>query len=353
MKGRHLGAALALAAVALPTLIAAPASAHTITGVKPTNYASEITSPQPAQPGVTVRLLDLGTRVRLTNTSNGDVVVFGYNSEPYLRVGPTGVFENRRSPATYLNRASSGAATTSTTLPPQADPAAPPEWHRTSTGHTVTWRDRRTRWEGPTPSSVRKYPHRRQVVASWTIGVQSSRGLTAVSGRIVWEPPPSALPWLALALTLVVTLAVAGTTRWWPAILSAALGLLVANDVIHSIAAVGAARDPVAIEVAKVLLGGFESTIAWAVALVAIPFVQQQRDGGVILGAAAATMLGLFRGITDTLGLGRSQIPFTLPSVVARAEVAVTLGLAVCLAVACTLVIMGRTKLPALRAGPS
>ena len=32
------------------------------------------------------------------------MVVLGYDDEPYLRVGPRGVFENVKSPATYLNR---------------------------------------------------------------------------------------------------------------------------------------------------------------------------------------------------------------------------------------------------------
>src|SRR2546421_5218325 len=101
---------------------ASPASAHTITGVAPTDYRSEILGVNPRLPGVSVRLLDLGNRVELTNTGAVDVVVFGYQGEPYLRVGPSGVFENRRSPSVALNRVTATRTSTSTTAvaPPSA-----------------------------------------------------------------------------------------------------------------------------------------------------------------------------------------------------------------------------------------
>ena len=121
---------------------AAPASAHTVTGVQPTNYRSDILAITPPTPGLGVRLLDLGRRVELTNRSRRDVIVLGYAREPYLRVGPAGVFENRRSPALYQNRVQV-SATTATTLPAIADPTAPPSWHKTSAGHTVRWKNSR------------------------------------------------------------------------------------------------------------------------------------------------------------------------------------------------------------------
>src|SRR3954464_11673141 len=114
---RRLGAAAAATIVLLVAAVAAaaPASAHTITGVAPTDYRSELTGVEPSVPGVRVELLDLGRRVRLTN-SGPEVVVLGYQGEPYLRVGPKGVYENTRSPSTYQNKVSvAGAATTNTT----------------------------------------------------------------------------------------------------------------------------------------------------------------------------------------------------------------------------------------------
>ena len=55
-------------------------------------------SPQPAD--VTVRVVENGSRVELRNSSDRDLVVLGYAGEPYLRIGPAGVFTNtdRRPP---------------------------------------------------------------------------------------------------------------------------------------------------------------------------------------------------------------------------------------------------------------
>ena len=41
---------------------ASPAGAHTVTGVAPTNYRSEVLGISPPLPGLKVRLLDLGRR---------------------------------------------------------------------------------------------------------------------------------------------------------------------------------------------------------------------------------------------------------------------------------------------------
>src|SRR5437764_8342928 len=94
---------------------ASPASAHTIIGVGPTDYRSEIAGVNPRLPGVSVRLLDLGNRVEVTNVGTVDVLVLGYYGEPYLRVGPAGTFENPRSPSVALNRVTANGATTPTT----------------------------------------------------------------------------------------------------------------------------------------------------------------------------------------------------------------------------------------------
>ena len=86
----------------------APASAHTASGPRPTNYLTTLGSISPRIPGVTVRVVELGNKLELTNRTRTDVVVLGYDGEPYLRVGPRGLYENLRSPATYLNRTRAG-----------------------------------------------------------------------------------------------------------------------------------------------------------------------------------------------------------------------------------------------------
>jgi hypothetical protein len=48
--------------------------------------------------------VDLGEKIELRNDGRRSVVVVGYEREPYLRITPAGVWENRRSPAVFLNR---------------------------------------------------------------------------------------------------------------------------------------------------------------------------------------------------------------------------------------------------------
>ena len=52
---------------------------------------------------MTVRILQFGDEFELVNETVTEVVVPGYSDEPYLRIGPDGVWRNANSPATYLN----------------------------------------------------------------------------------------------------------------------------------------------------------------------------------------------------------------------------------------------------------
>lgn len=332
--------ALTLGLLAIPTLLARPASAHTLTGVQPTNFKSELVSVLPELVGVSVDVLDLGRRIRLSNTGRVDVVVLGYSGEPYLRVGPAGVFENTHSPAVYMN-APSSPATTSTTLPRVADPSAPPSWRRISGGRSTTWHDRRTRWEGPSPDSVRRRPHERQVVSPWLIGVTRGREQGAITGRLVWVPPPSATPWLVLAA--FVAAATIGTlfTRRWAALMGAALVVLVLNDAVHTVASAGATHDGVGSVVFRVLVTGFYGTIAWVLGGLALQPLLQRRDLGVLLAGIAGFFVALLGGATDAAILGRSQLSFLWPADVARSEVALSLGLGVGLVVAAVWLFLG------------
>ena len=341
MRAGRLAFALLVAALALPTLLAEPASAHTVAGVQPTNYRSEIVSVEPAFAGVSVELLDLGRRVRLRNRATTDVVVMGYQGEPYLRVGRRGVFENVHSPAVYLNRAAVAPVTTSTTLPTLADAGAPPQWRRISRGTAATWRDRRTRWEGPNPPSVQRAPRQRQVVRAWIITVQRGTTAGAVTGRILWVPGPSAVPWLITAGALAALTFASAFTRRWGALLVVAVVVLVANDAVHSFAAAAATHDAVGRQLTTVLLVGFYGTIAWVVGLLSIRPLLQHRDMGALLAAITGFFLALLGGATDAAGLARSQLAIALPAAVARLQVATSLGLGVGLAGAAAWLFLG------------
>lgn len=334
MRARRLVVVLALPLLAVSSVLAEPASAHTLTGVQPTNYRSELVSILPALPAVTVEILDLGRRIRLTNRGHVDVIVNGYQGEPYLRVGPRGVFENVHSPAVYMNKPSPPYTTTSTTLPPVANPSARPSWHRISQGTTATWRDRRTRWEGPTPDSVRAAPGTRQVVSPWLVTVTRGSEQSALTGRILWVPPPNAIPWVLLAFAFAVATMALVFTRRWAQWLAAALLILVVNDVVHTLASAGATHDGVGSVLFRVFVSGFYGTIAWIVGALALQPLAARRDLGALLAGITGFFIAVLGGATDASALGRSQLSFLLPATVARFEVALSLGVGTGLVVA-------------------
>ena len=69
-----------LAVIAVVVGAPAPASAHTITGPRPTNYRTTLESITPRVPGLSVHVVDLGNKLELTNRTSHDVVVLGYNA---------------------------------------------------------------------------------------------------------------------------------------------------------------------------------------------------------------------------------------------------------------------------------
>ena len=140
----RLLAALTVVAGALG-LLATPVAAHNVSGVGSTNYLTTLDGLAPETAGISVAVLEKGSRIEVTNTNEDDVVVLGYEGEPYLRIGPDGVFENQRSPATYLNRDRSGSDSGGA----EVDAEAEPDWEQISAGRTARWHDHRIHWMAP------------------------------------------------------------------------------------------------------------------------------------------------------------------------------------------------------------
>jgi hypothetical protein len=341
-------AALVLAAAALavlgPVLAAPPAAAHTVSSARPTNYRSEIVSIDPPTPGVTVRLLDLGRKVELTNRGSLPVVVLGYQGEPYLRVGPDGVFENGRSPAVYLNRSTAGPTTTA---PPSADAAAAPDWHKVGDGRTATWRDRRTRWEGPDPPSVLRAPTTAQVVVpTWHLSLRQGGSDVVVTGRISWIPPSRPWPWVAVAAALAGVTVLLGRARRWGPALAGALATLLAVTIVRSVGLDAASGGSPAAVATRVVVTGVVPVLAWAAGLWAVGALQTGRENGVTAAGTVSAVLAVL-GLTDAVTLARSQVQPAFTPTFSRLALAATLGLGVGLAAAAVLALRRSARAPA------
>ena len=134
--GRPRRAATLAAVVVVLAITTPPAAAHAITGIASTNYETVLLGPTPSVPGVAIRLRDLGRRVEVANGTKTDVVISGYSNEPYLRVGPDGVYQNARSPTVYQNQVTTPGVPA--VIPPEASASAPPDWRRLSGEHMST-----------------------------------------------------------------------------------------------------------------------------------------------------------------------------------------------------------------------
>lgn len=332
MRLRSIARGLVAAGVAsiAVTASAEPAAAHSVGGVEASNFETSVHSVTPQVRGLTVNVIDLGNELELTNKTGEEVIVPGYQGEAYLRVGPRGVFENRRSPATFLNRTRDGK----TRVPSSADPAAPPDWHRVASGTTARWHDHRAHWMGTDdPEQVARDPGSRHVIDRWRIDLRrgTDPDVVTVSGTLVWVPGPNPWGWLLGAVVAAVVVVAASRTRFWRAALAGALAVVVVSETAHVIGPWIATTAPFTSKVSASVysVGGIALTVVALVWILARPpwnAIPAVLFAGLVVAAAG--------GLADLTTLTRSQLPTDLPSVIARLQVVIALGLGVGLAVA-------------------
>jgi hypothetical protein len=332
-----------LLAVAGVVVAAQPASAHGLGGLTPTNYKSRLTGIEPPVPGVTVRVTDLGNRIELDNRSAHDVIVLGYEGEPYLRVGPRGVFENVHSPAVYLNKTTT---LPTTPLPKTADPKATPEWAAVKSGHVARWHDHRAHYMGTSdPPIVNRNRSVSHVIDHWTIPMRDGGRTIAATGTITWEPPPSPWPYLGLAAVLAVAVFAFCRTRAWKWVMCSSLAVLMVLEVVH---VVGAWDASTVAGVTKFVQNVY-SIGGIAVGALALVWARRRSlTAAVPIVLVAAIILLVSGGLAEVTALWSSQLPSTLPWGPVRLMVAVDLGLAIGLAAAAAV----RLRAPGARRRP-
>ena len=182
-------------------------------------YVSNVSAVTPNVLGLFANVLGGDDKLRLSNYSGKTIVILGYQDEPYLRFEKDGVFQNMRSPATYLNRFRYPHGL----KPGVADPEARPRWRRVATGATLAWWDHRIHWtQARPPRGVRNDPLKIQRVFAWRVAGRADGTPFAVTGILGYSPrfaPSNTRNWLLLvalgagatALALAVGL---GARRW-------------------------------------------------------------------------------------------------------------------------------------------
>lgn len=318
---------------------ASPAAAHTGDGAGPTNFITEITGITPTVEGLELRVLEFGSQLELTNRTGNEVVVLGYEGEPYLRLSDEGVFENRRSPATYINADRQGQ----TPVPADADADAEPEWRRRSGSDTARWHDHRVHWMGSdSPPAVQRDSTRAQVIfPNWVVPLRVGDRDVEVTGTLTWQPGPSRWPWLGAA-ALGAALVVALSWRWWARVLAVLAVVLVIGDIWHA-AGLAWAPDVAGSPAARFAGAAVIPALGWAAGLFGARMLWHREEFGAYLAAFAGFAVFLIGGIGDLAALTRSNVAFVWGETPARVAVAASLGLGAGLAIAALLAVRRTT----------
>jgi hypothetical protein len=318
---RRRAVLVAVLALLLVGASAGPAAAHAVgTGTEASNYRTRIRGIDQAVQGISARTV-AGGQLELTNRSGEEVVVLGYRLEPYLRVGPAGVFENQRSPSTYTNRFRTAPAE----IPSEFDPKAAPVWRRVGDGPTAVWHDHRAHWASPDPPAVKASPGMAHVIApDWQVPLRQGDRTMVVRGDITWVPGPSPWPWALTAVALFATALVAAGGYRRPKVLAVVALVAVAADVVHTVGALLASTAPFAAE----LYGTVTSAAGWTVAgMAAWRLLRGRADSGLLYLLLGGVFLTLAGALPDLPALGRSQLASGFGPLVTRAAITFTLGL--------------------------
>jgi hypothetical protein len=297
--------------------LAAPAAAWAHGGDAPaaTNYRTAVTA-APSIDGVRVRAVEAGARLELDNRTGRTIEVLGYDGEPYLEVRPDGVYENIRSPATYLNETLAG----DTEPPASADPTQPPEWRRASDEPVARWHDHRTHWmSAEPPPAVQADPAREQRVRDWVVPLRDGVSTMEVRGTLDWVPPPSPGVWWAFVIIAGVGVAVLGL---WSRALPVLAGLAVALGPLAIGYAVARELDAGTTGFGPVLVGllaGQVWPVATALAAIAAGvYAFRRRPAADFALAMAGTCVAVFAGAANAAVFARGVVPVPWSPVIAR-----------------------------------
>ena len=306
-----------------------PAGAHGVGGREPTNVRVQLDGIDPPAPGVSARMIAFGEKVELTNGGDTEVLVLGYAGEPYLRVGPDGVFRNERSPATFINRTANPPGS----VPDRYDADAPPEWAKIDDGDTAAWHDHRAHYMGQT--------------GPFTIDLLVDGEPAAIRGDIAIVHPGPWWPWLLVVGALAAIVALLAR-RWWRATVLTALAFLIVGESVHIVGSWS--------EIASSFGGRLSAQLIplAAVFLAIAAFARiatRDAEAAAPIALVAAVVVMVAGGISDIAVWWRSQIPSALPGSVTRALVATTFGLGIGVVVAAAMRL--RPTTPADRTPPT
>jgi LPXTG-motif cell wall-anchored protein len=192
-------AALAATTALLIGFSATPALAHEGNP----DFRSVIDRVTPNVPGVSFEVLSYDSYFQLLDQHGHEVVIYGYENEPYARVLKDGTVQvNERSPAYYLNDTRFPTAE----VPPAADPKAPPKWKTVDDSGTFIWHDHRMHYQSTsTPPQVTD-TSRKTKIFDYEVPLRIDGRKGAIDGTLYWVGPAdtSKLPFIVAGAVIVL-----------------------------------------------------------------------------------------------------------------------------------------------------
>jgi hypothetical protein len=154
-------------------------------------------------PGISFEVLNYDSDLELLDQKGHEVVIYGYEGEPYARILRDGTVQtNQRSPASYLNENRFAEVQ----VPKSADSKAPPQWKTVDESGTLIWHDHRMHYMAKgTPPQV-KDESKRTKVFDYEIPLRIDGKKGAIDGTLFWVGPADAskTPFLIIGALVIV-----------------------------------------------------------------------------------------------------------------------------------------------------
>jgi len=169
--------------ISVCALSAAPAAL-----AKNAAVVSELEGVQPPANGLDLEVTGGDRFLVLTNGTSKEVVVMGYDDEPYLRFLPSRVVEvNTRAPSKYANEDRYALRP----VPAEADSDATPKWQAVSRDGSYRWFDHRIHlMEKGKPPQVKDEGQRTKIF-DWDVPMTVGGAPAKAVGTLEWVPASS------------------------------------------------------------------------------------------------------------------------------------------------------------------
>jgi hypothetical protein len=168
------------------------------------DYRSVIDRVAPSVPGVSFEVLSYDSYFQLLDQHGHEVVIYGYEDEPYARVLRDGAVQvNERSPAYYLNDT---RYPVESAVPPSANAKAPPKWKTVDDSGTFLWHDHRMHYGAESVPPQVKDTSKRTKIFDYEVPIRIDGRKGAIHGTLYWvgEPSTSKLPFIIVGFVTVL-----------------------------------------------------------------------------------------------------------------------------------------------------